>query len=101
MRRSAAGHLLASATIPARWTPDQALVVAELLDTLRELLWARYGEQLLEARLDRYLTDWDLKAPRCSKKVNDRRNRPIDSVQRSNQAPQHKIREINDDEIPF
>jgi hypothetical protein len=101
MRRSVASHSLASVTIPARWTPDQALVVAELLDTLRELVWARYGEQLLEARFDRYLTDWDLKVPRRSKKTNDRRNRSINSVQHSHQAPHHKIREVNDDEIPF
>lgn len=102
MRRSVASHSLASVTIPGRWTPDQALVVAELLDTLRELLWARYGEQLLEARLHRYLTDWDLKPPRRSKKANDRRKRPINSIQRSYQAQHHKIREVNDDdEIPF
>jgi len=101
MRRSVASHSLASATIPARWTPDQALVVAELLDTLRELVWARYGEQLLEARFDRYLTDCDLKVARRSKKANDRRDKSINSVQRSYQAPHHKIHEVNDDEIPF
>jgi hypothetical protein len=27
--------------IPAYWTPDQALAVVELLDGLRELIWAR------------------------------------------------------------
>jgi hypothetical protein len=101
MRRSVASHSLASVTIPARWTPDQALVVAELIDTLRELVWARYGEQLLEARFDRCLTNWDLKVARRSKKANDRRNRSINSIQHSHQVPRHKIREVNDEEIPF
>ena len=36
--------------IPAYWTPDQALAVVELLDGLRELIWARYGMQLLDER---------------------------------------------------
>jgi len=36
--------------IPAYWTPDQALAVVELLDGLRELIWARYGLQLLDER---------------------------------------------------
>src|SRR5215469_5953823 len=36
--------------IPAYWTPDQALAVVELLDGLRELIWARYGLQLLGER---------------------------------------------------
>ena len=39
--------------IPACWTPDQALAVVELLDGLRELIWARYGLQLLDERRDR------------------------------------------------
>ena len=36
--------------IPAYWTPGQALAVVELLDGLRELIWARYGLQLLDER---------------------------------------------------
>jgi hypothetical protein len=39
--------------IPAYWTPDQALAVVELLDGLRELIWARYGLQLLDERRTR------------------------------------------------
>ena len=39
-------------TIPfailAYWTPGEAFAVVELLDGLRELIWARYGLQLLE-----------------------------------------------------
>ena len=34
--------------IPAYWTPDQALAVVELLDDLRELIWAHYGVQLID-----------------------------------------------------
>ena len=35
--------------VPAYWTPEQALAVVELLDDLRELIWAHYGTQLLDA----------------------------------------------------
>jgi len=34
--------------LPAYWTPDQALAVVELLDGLRELIWAHYGMQLID-----------------------------------------------------
>ncbi len=34
--------------IPAYWTPEQALAVVELLDDLRELIWAHYGVQLID-----------------------------------------------------
>jgi hypothetical protein len=34
--------------IPAYWTPDQALAVVELLDDLRELIWAHYGVQMID-----------------------------------------------------
>jgi hypothetical protein len=32
--------------IPAAWTPEQALAVFDLLDELKEKIWARYGCQL-------------------------------------------------------
>ncbi len=32
--------------IPATWTPEQALVVFELLDDIRDKIWARYGVRL-------------------------------------------------------
>jgi hypothetical protein len=35
-------------TIPDYWTPEQALAVLELLDGLRELIWAHYGMQLID-----------------------------------------------------
>ncbi len=32
--------------IPSLWTPEQALAVFELLDDLRETLWAVHGRQI-------------------------------------------------------
>ncbi len=32
--------------IPATWTPEQALAVFELLDDIRDKIWARYGVRL-------------------------------------------------------
>ena len=34
--------------IPANWSPEQALAVAELLDDLRHQIWAHYQLPLLE-----------------------------------------------------
>jgi hypothetical protein len=34
--------------IPAYWTPEQALAVVELLDDLREMIWAHYGMQVID-----------------------------------------------------
>ena len=34
--------------IPAYWTPEQAFAVAELLDDLRDRIWAHYGLKLLD-----------------------------------------------------
>jgi len=34
--------------VPAYWTPEQALAVVELLDDLRELIWAHYDVRLIE-----------------------------------------------------
>ena len=31
---------------PAVWSPEQALAVFELLDDLRDKVWARYGSQI-------------------------------------------------------
>lgn len=38
---------------PAYWTPEQALAVVELLDDLRELIWAHYDVQLIDLDPDR------------------------------------------------
>ena len=40
--------LTLSFTIPASWTPEQALAVYALLDELREQIWAHYDLQLIE-----------------------------------------------------
>ena len=32
--------------IPAYWTPEQAFAVVELLDDLRDRIWAHYSAQL-------------------------------------------------------
>jgi hypothetical protein len=37
-----------SLKIPATWTPEQALAVVELLDDLRDKIWAHYGLRLLD-----------------------------------------------------
>ena len=34
--------------VPAYWTPEQALAVVELLDDLRELIWAHYDVRLID-----------------------------------------------------
>jgi hypothetical protein len=39
-------------TLPTYWTADQALAVVDLLDELREHLWAIYELRLLEAYRD-------------------------------------------------
>lgn len=40
--------------IPPNWTPEQALAVVDLLDDLRERIWAQYELALLDAyRVDR------------------------------------------------
>jgi hypothetical protein len=103
MKRPVSSRSLASTTASACWTPDQALVVVELLDTLRETIWARYGEQLFDARLDRYLADWHRKAPRRTKKSGNSTNGWSNPVPRFHHAQsQHpKPPEFNDDELPF
>ncbi len=40
--------------IPAYWTPEQAFAVVELLDDLRDLIWAHYGLQLLDQYREQY-----------------------------------------------
>jgi len=96
MKRPVSSRSLTSTTASACWTPDQALVVVELLDTLRETIWARYGEQLFDARLDRYLADWHRKAPRRAKKSGN----PVPRFHHA-QSQHPKPPEFNDDELPF
>ena len=37
-----------SVLIPAEWTPEQALAVLELLNDLRDALWALHGDRIQE-----------------------------------------------------
>ena len=39
------------------WTPEQALAVIELLDDLREVIWARYQLQLQELQREQRCTE--------------------------------------------
>jgi len=41
-------------TIPAYWSAEQAMAVFELLDELRDHIWARYELQLIEAYSEQY-----------------------------------------------
>jgi len=43
--------------IPAYWTPEQALAVVELLDDLRELIWAHYNMQLIDEIHEQHFSD--------------------------------------------
>jgi len=40
--------------IPAYWTPEQAFAVVELLDDLRDLIWAHFSVQLLDQYREQY-----------------------------------------------
>lgn len=46
--------LTITVTIPAYWTPEQAFAVVELLDQLRDRIWAHYNVQLLAEYREQY-----------------------------------------------
>jgi hypothetical protein len=46
--RAAAGSI----TLPTHWSPEQAVAVFEILDELREHVWARYGVQIQQVLRD-------------------------------------------------
>jgi hypothetical protein len=50
--RRAAGSI----TLPANWSPEQAVAVFEILDELREHVWARYGVQIQQVLRDERTT---------------------------------------------
>ena len=60
--------------IPAHWSPEQALAVFELLDDLRDKIWAHYG-----LRLQQLLAGQQQTAPLCP--PIPRRNRRSDPDQ--------------------
>jgi hypothetical protein len=45
--------------IPAYWTPEQVLAVVELLDNLRELIWAHYGMQVIDEAREQHQSGSD------------------------------------------
>ena len=47
-QREAAGSI----TLPTHWSPEQAVAVFEILDELREHVWARYGLQIQQVLRD-------------------------------------------------
>ncbi|WP_106489896.1 hypothetical protein [Escherichia coli] len=47
----------AAAVIPTHWTPEQALAVAECLQTMRQALWAAYGPQMQQAWREQLMPD--------------------------------------------
>ncbi len=46
--RVAAGSI----TLPAHWSPEQAVAVFEILDELHQQVWARYGLQIQQVLRD-------------------------------------------------
>jgi hypothetical protein len=44
-------------TVPAHWTPEQALAVFECLQALRQALWTAYGPQVQQAWRDQLVPD--------------------------------------------
>jgi hypothetical protein len=47
-QRVAAGSI----TLPTHWSPEQAVAVFEILNELREHVWARYGLQIQQVLRD-------------------------------------------------
>jgi hypothetical protein len=45
-----------SITLPTDWSPEQAVAVFEILDELREQVWARYGLQIQQVLRDQRST---------------------------------------------
>ena len=43
-------------TLPTDWSPEQAVAVFEILDELREHVWARYGLQIQQVLRDQRST---------------------------------------------
>lgn len=39
-------------TLPTHWSPEQAVAVFEILDELREHVWASYGQQIQQVLRD-------------------------------------------------
>jgi len=44
-------------TVPAHWSPEQALAVFECLQLLRQALWTAYGPQVQQAWREQLMLD--------------------------------------------
>ena len=51
-----------SVVVPARWTPEQAIAVLELLNDLRDALWAVHGDRI-QHHLQQQQASADTSAP--------------------------------------
>jgi hypothetical protein len=43
-------------TLPTDWSPEQAVAVFEILDELRERVWAHYGQQIQQVLREQQCT---------------------------------------------
>jgi len=50
-------------TIPGHWSPEEALAVFELLDDLRDKIWAHYGLRLQQLLAEQQHTATGTDAP--------------------------------------
>lgn len=46
-----------SISVPAHWSPQQALAVLECLHAVREAIWSAYGPQVQQAWRDQLVPD--------------------------------------------
>jgi hypothetical protein len=51
------------ASLPAHWTPEQALAIFEFLQVVREQLWQRYGAAAQQAWADQLMPGEPLQPP--------------------------------------
>lgn len=56
--------------IPAHWSPEQALAVFELLDDLRDKIWAHYGLHLQQLLAEQQTTPCRPPTPRRNRRSN-------------------------------
>ena len=56
MKRNTA-NAAASVSVPAHWSPQQALAVLECLHAMREAIWSAYGTQAQRAWRDQLVPE--------------------------------------------
>ncbi|HEX9571506.1 MAG TPA: hypothetical protein VF969_04545 [Burkholderiales bacterium] len=50
-------NVAVSISVPAHWSPQQALAVLECLHAMREAIWSAYGPQAQQAWRDQLVPD--------------------------------------------